>query len=252
MKVKDETGKTYEALTVLERDGSICGKAAWRCRCKCGRTKTVTGDALRQGQIVSCGECDIKRKRCAEVGKSNLIDLTGQRFGRLVVLERAPAPEHTKRNSPYWKCQCDCGNIHLAESSNLRRGYVCSCGCLKSKGEEKISSLLQKYKVNFHPQYTEKRFRFSTNYLPHYDFAIFDDNDKLLCLIEYNGEQHYNYRSEGKGWNNKELFLKTQRRDKEKKEICEKFQIKLYIISYKDFDKLEEIVYNIITEINEA
>lgn len=151
MKVKDETGNTYGALIVLERNGSICGKAAWKCRCKCGKVKTFAGDSLRRGQTTSCGECDIKRKRCAIIGKENLIDLTGQRFGRLVLLERVPTPEYIKGKRPYWKCQCDCGNIHLAESTNLRKGNVCSCGCLKSKGEEKISSLLQKYKVNFQP-----------------------------------------------------------------------------------------------------
>ena len=252
MRVKDETGNTYGALTVLERDGSICGKAAWRCQCKCGRIKTVTGDALRRGQAVSCGECDIKKKRCANIGKRNLIDLTGRRFGKLIVLERTSKPEYVNGFGVYWKCKCDCGNYHIAEGCNLRRGNILSCGCLKSKGEEKISSILDDLQVNYQSQYTEKRFRLSTNYLPHYDFAIFDDKNNLLCLLEYHGEQHYKYYSNRNTWNNEENFLKTQRRDKEKKEICEKFQIKLYIISYKDFDKLEEIVYNIITEINEA
>lgn len=121
---------------------------------------------------------------------------------------------------------------------------------MKSKGEEKISSILNSFQINYRPQYTEDRFKLSTGYLPHYDFAIFDKDDNLLCLLEYHGEQHYKYYSNKNTWNNKENFLKTQRRDGEKKEICEKLKIKLYVISYKDFDKLEKIIYNIIKEIN--
>ena len=38
---------------------------------------------------------------------AKLIDLTGQKFDKLLVLEKAPSrARHT-----YWKCQCDCGNI---------------------------------------------------------------------------------------------------------------------------------------------
>lgn len=50
-----------------------------------------------------------------------LIDLTGQRFGRLVVLERHDA----KR----WKCICDCGNATYSDGYQLRKGITQSCGC---------------------------------------------------------------------------------------------------------------------------
>lgn len=57
-----------------------------------------------------------------------LIDLTGQRFGRLVVLNRASGPVkkgcHVK-----WRCQCDCGKEIVTSSSNLRMGASTSCGC---------------------------------------------------------------------------------------------------------------------------
>lgn len=51
-----------------------------------------------------------------------LIDITGQRFGRLLVLERYDG----KR----WKCVCDCGNITFSDSYQLRHGVTQSCGCL--------------------------------------------------------------------------------------------------------------------------
>lgn len=250
-RLKDETGHIYGNLTVLSRaENNSKGQAMWNCLCSCGKVKIYSGSTLRRGQATSCGNCDIKRQRCAKIGKSNFIDLTGQRFGKLVVLEQTQKPDYVNRQTIYWKCKCDCGNYHIAEGTNLRRGNVLSCGCLKSKGEEKISSILNSFQINYRPQYTEDRFKLSTGYLPHYDFAIFDKDDNLLCLLEYHGEQHYKYYSNKNTWNNKENFLKTQRRDEEKKEICEKLKIKLYVISYKDFDKLEKIIYNIIKEIN--
>ena len=60
------------------------------------------------------------------------IDLTGQRFGRLIVLERAGS--HTTpsgQTSAKWKCQCDCGNICFVVGTYLRKGITNSCGCLK-------------------------------------------------------------------------------------------------------------------------
>lgn len=59
------------------------------------------------------------------------IDLTGQRFGRLVVVERA---ENTKDQKAQWLCKCDCGKTLVVRSAALRRrkGQK-SCGCWTSE-----------------------------------------------------------------------------------------------------------------------
>lgn len=69
-----------------------------------------------------------------------LIDLTGQRFGRLTVLGRAPS-HVTYTLQPYggatyecktmWHVRCDCGTEKDVEAQSLRRGYSRSCGCLR-------------------------------------------------------------------------------------------------------------------------
>ena len=56
------------------------------------------------------------------------IDLTGQRFGRLVVKELVPSDG---RKGTFWLCQCDCGNTTVVAGQELRRGGTKSCGCLK-------------------------------------------------------------------------------------------------------------------------
>lgn len=54
-------------------------------------------------------------------------DLKGQKFGRLLVLERS----ESKHGCSYWLCQCDCGNSPTVISYNLISGKAKSCGCLQ-------------------------------------------------------------------------------------------------------------------------
>lgn len=54
-----------------------------------------------------------------------LIDLTGERFGHLTVIERA----NCDSKWPRWICKCDCGNIKDFDGHSLRRGNSRSCGC---------------------------------------------------------------------------------------------------------------------------
>lgn len=55
------------------------------------------------------------------------LDLTNQRFNKLVALEYS----HKKGSKVMWKCRCDCGNITYVSVSNLRCNRVISCGCYK-------------------------------------------------------------------------------------------------------------------------
>lgn len=59
-----------------------------------------------------------------------LIDLTGQRFGRLTVIERA---ENAGNGAVRFVCQCDCGRRVAVRSDALRNGTTKSCGCLISE-----------------------------------------------------------------------------------------------------------------------
>jgi hypothetical protein len=56
------------------------------------------------------------------------IDLTGQRYGKFVVLSRC---ENNKYGRAVWLCKCDCGNIKQVAAADLRKGNTKSCGCLK-------------------------------------------------------------------------------------------------------------------------
>lgn len=66
-----------------------------------------------------------------------LIDLTKERFERLVVIERA---ENNKHGHARWKCQCDCGKITIVSSRNLVTGNTKSCGCLSAETRKKVNT----------------------------------------------------------------------------------------------------------------
>lgn len=56
------------------------------------------------------------------------IDLTGQRFGRLVVEGFAYTNKHRRS---MWVCKCDCGQEKIVDIQHLKNGLTKSCGCLK-------------------------------------------------------------------------------------------------------------------------
>ena len=71
--------------------------------------------------------------------KYNKKDLTGQRFGKLLVLS-----ETSKRDdngSIVWKCKCDCGNIIETTSKRLVNKLIVSCGCYQK--ERQKQSMIQ-------------------------------------------------------------------------------------------------------------
>jgi hypothetical protein len=56
-----------------------------------------------------------------------LIDLTGQKFGRLIVIKKV---DSNMWHHPRWLCRCDCGKEKIMQGANLRNGKTKSCGCL--------------------------------------------------------------------------------------------------------------------------
>lgn len=64
--------------------------------------------------------------------RGKLDDLTGRRYGKLIVLSMADKPENA--NGSYWKCKCDCGEETVVSAKSLKCGDTKSCGCMKYSG----------------------------------------------------------------------------------------------------------------------
>jgi len=102
------------------------------------------GEEIKRKKCEICGVIFFKPKKCSQkvwdrrrfcsykcANKNSSLDLTGQRFGRLVAIKAIE-----KRNgncSIIWRCLCDCGNEHFAASCCLRSGHCKSCGCLQKE-----------------------------------------------------------------------------------------------------------------------
>lgn len=63
-----------------------------------------------------------------------VIDLTGQKYGRLSVIKRV---ENSKHHASQWLCMCDCGKEVIRSSNSLRTGHSISCGCARKESTRK-------------------------------------------------------------------------------------------------------------------
>lgn len=230
--VNDLQGKRFGRLVALyvsveQKDSNRW----WVCQCDCGNKVTVRSVCLLRGDTTSCG-CYQKER----AGEYRFIDLTGKRFGKLVVIERAKGVF----NHAYWKCQCDCGNIvEAVDGYNLTNGYSQSCGCLDiSHGEKNILEYLEKRGFvagkDFRTHVTFDDLLGVGNMHLSYDIELLGENH---CLIEYQGKQHYEAISFFGG--DEQLEIQREH-DRRKKEYAETHNIKLWEISYK-YDTYEKI-----------
>ena len=114
-KIIDLTGQRFGRLVIIERtENSKSGRTQWLCECDCGNEKIILSNSLMDGRTKSCG--------CIRSP-----DLTGQRFGKLVAIERVKKDKH---NYYMYKCLCDCGNEKVIRSKSLSGGETKSCGCI--------------------------------------------------------------------------------------------------------------------------
>lgn len=219
-------GERYGRLTVI---GIGNAPNEYLCQCECGNEITTKGFRLKNGSCVSCG-C-YRKERMSEVGKqyTKTADLQNKKFGKLTVLEPT---ERRQNKSVVWKCQCDCGNIHYASTSNLQSGSVCQCSDCKtlSKGEDRIKELLIEAKINFIQEKTFDTCRYpETNALLRFDFYV--DNS---YIIEFDGIQHF----QSLGWHTEEKLSNLKARDKYKNDWCKKNNIPIIRIPYTKLSTL--------------
>lgn len=188
------------------------------------------------GNTTSCG-C----KYLEHAKNINFDDLTGQKFGKLTVLEDSGKRDNA--GNIYWKCKCSCEKqtIVYVIGQSLKSGNTKGCGCIKrSYGEEIISHYLDNVNIPYKQEYIVKdcvnpktsnplRFDF---YLPNYNI-----------YIEYDGEQHFLYT--GRGWNTKQHYIETVYRDNIKNQYCKENGITLIRIPYT---KTEDEIYEILKQ----
>jgi hypothetical protein len=119
--------KVKELVWLFDARGKRRRKA--KCDCACGAECIIGIAELESGDTQSCG---CKRKRVSS--EKCLIDLTGQTFGKLTVIDRESKYE---RKGVSWNCICACGKKAVVKASRLKNGTTSSCGCYqKCSGRE--------------------------------------------------------------------------------------------------------------------
>lgn len=277
-RIIDLTGQKFGFLTVIERDLEYqkeknSSKSHWKCKCICGKIKTIEGNSLKTGKTKSCGcqrgdnligkkfnkllvmellptrqnrnkvyrcLCDCGNyveiagrnlknghtKSCGclakEIKENNTINLVGKKFGNLTVLEKSGY----KNKRLFWKCQCSCGNITYVSGACLRSEEILSCGCILSRGEERISKILTENNI---PYIKQKTFKDCMN-AEHSALLRFDFYINNEFLLEFDGQQHFSYTNYG--WNTEEHFKKVQENDLIKNNFAQKNNIPLKRIPY--------------------
>lgn len=230
-------GQTFNYLTVLEESGvDKYRNITYRCRCKCGKEIVVAGTKLKSGNVQSCG-C---YHNSEEFFAKQRNDLTGQIFNYLEVIEIDEEKTKTA-HKVFWKCKClNCGNSISVSRNNLIKGQI-SCGCINSIGEKRINELLLKNHLEYKTQISFDDLK--DNGKLRFDFGIYKENN-LLCLIEYNGIQHY---KAVPFFGGEEQLKIQQKRDMMKINYCEKHNIPLIIFKSLEDIQIEKI-YEVINK----
>lgn len=225
-------GKTFGRLTVINRDLSKpIGhgySSYWICQCECGNTVSVSHQQLTTGGTKSCG-C-LKSELLA---KKNEKDLTNQKFGMVTAKENTY--KLSQHHSYIWRCECDCGNTeYYVSAENLLSGKINSCGCnTRSLGEQRIEKILIDNNILFIPEY---RFINSIISNKRYDFAIINENNDVIRLIEFDGEQHY--KAKDNYFDGEQGFIKRQQNDNIKNQYALQNNIPLVRIPYTELNNL--------------
>lgn len=124
-------GQKFNLLTVIEKTTKRKNNSiVWLCQCECGNYKEVTSSDLNANRVKSCGCLNQKTKQ------GNYNDLSGKKFGRLLVLNITD--KRTSNRGIIWHCKCDCGKEIDVAGERLIRGTSKSCGCYQ---KDKVSQI---------------------------------------------------------------------------------------------------------------
>lgn len=103
-RVDNLVGKHFGEWEVLEYDGD----KYWKCKCSCGKIKSILGHSLKIGDSKSCGHWNKPK------------DMMGEKIGEWEVIE--------DKGHGDWLCRCSCGKEKIISGRQLRAGETKSCG----------------------------------------------------------------------------------------------------------------------------
>ncbi|MGG1639861.1 hypothetical protein ACIFQM_00920 [Paenibacillus sp. NRS-1782] len=193
---------------------------------KCGFEYKVKPNNFFQGH--RCSNCFNLKQRTSH--EEFLASVAEQGIGEYTVLG-----QYKNSKTKILMRHDECGHEYRVTPNDFSKGARCPI-CRKSKGELKIVNFLKDANIEYIPQYSFANLKYKAKLS--FDFAVFKD-EKLLCLVEYDGEQHF---QPVKAFGGKEGFAKGKKRDQLKNQYCKDNEIKLIRIPFTQFDNVEGIL----------
>ncbi|AZV43755.1 hypothetical protein BAOM_3146 [Peribacillus asahii] len=203
----------------------------------CNNTFDVLPSNFYKGK--RCGYCYGNKKKTTEEFKQEVINLVGNEYEISSEYINTDTKINLKHNI--------CGRDYYVKPYHFLQGSRCPF-CNESKGEKKISQWLNDNEIKYKSQYKFEDCK-NINELK-FDFAIFDSEKRLICVIEYDGEQHFkpvDFAGKGEDWA-MASFEKNKKRDEIKNTYCITNSIPLLRIPYWRFDDIEEILSQYLTK----
>lgn len=195
--------------------------------CKCGKIFRTNWTIFKRGSRRACNHCskiaywdiDSVREYIEENSECKLISKT------------------YIANHKNLEMKCSCGNEFETTFKNFVMSNKRQCNdCTRSKGEIKVSNFLKENNINFKSEYEFEGLVGLGNRNLRFDFAVFDEKDNVVHLIEYDGEFHF------KKFFEEQNFSTLQIHDERKNQYCKDNNIPLLRIPYWEFDNIEEIL----------
>ena len=218
----DLTGQKFNFLTAIEKTDKRKGSlVVWKFQCDCGNIVELPGSSVKLGNIKSCG-CK-KYIGFEERNRKQKTIKVKDRFGKLVVIEDLGYQPYSEgHNRTKFLCQCDCGNICEAWSHQLASKTKQSCGCLISKGEFAIETILKENNILYkHNMIFNELTQFCGRQL-RFDFIIYNKDGTINRFLEFDGRQH-TYGPDTSYWSRTaETLQDIQSRDNIKNTFCQK------------------------------
>lgn len=224
----------FNRLTVLKTDWNS-NPIKVTCKCDCGKIIKVAKNDVICGHTKSCG-C-LRNENTSKATTKNWSEHIADNGVKFIKQYKM-----NKKGQWLWECECPFCLTHFYElPARINNGHVCSCGCaVRSKREKMIEEYIINKNYNYKKQFSFKDLKSNKGYVLRFDFAIFDKDNQLSYLLEYDGEQHF-HSVEIFGGDN--AFNENVKRDKLKNEYCNKNNIKLIRIPYTKTNKeIKEII----------
>lgn len=216
-------GENYNLLSTEYKNSRT--KMVWRC--DKGHLFKMEWSEFHYGK--RCPECFGTPKKTNEEFERKIYELVGEEYTFLEEYDGLDEKLDVIHNK--------CGHRYKVTPYKFIFAERRCPKCNESKGERKVEQFLISNNINYTREYSfddcrhEQPLRF--------DFAVFDNNDAVLMLIEYDGKQHFRpYEFYG----GLEKFKATKHRDRIKDDYCKKKNIKLLRIPYTEYDNIDKIL----------